>query len=457
MIREGIKAYSMDQIATLAALVHQKLVSAKQPSPGPQIIGNVLQVVYMTSMKKEESEPLRCCVVFLDPKTKPEGTDPSTDSWKAFPLANPVPLDARHLAKLSQSADPSAIVLAVFPNEKGELLIWGFLDQVAAHSLRFATWETNRAQTTPGAFHVAVNGVADITVYHSMSILAALKQDALVERYDAVLHKGPIYEHLKTLASQHILEVQSYFSNIATDVAGGTLSLQLGIAVARILLTIQKYRHGGALLIAGDTAANVNVKHRLLYDRLPRAISHFAAQVIREDNVNHKIYDHLLPGDKSVPSKVFREHVRADFGVRECQSEMAGCVKFIGSLSRVDGLVLMDRGLVIHGFGVEIIDVPEIATLYLADDEHGTVLREIPATEYGTRHRSMFRYCNAHEDSLGFVVSQDGLIRSIKRVGEKLIMWENVQVLLSFSDEECTDAACSHCRVEETASMSARE
>jgi len=62
----------------------------------------------------------------------------------------------------------------------------------------------------------------------------------------------------------------------------------------------------------------------------------------------------------------------------------------------------------------------------------------------------MFRYCNAHADSLGFVVSQDGLIRAVKKVGDRLIMWENVQVLLTLDDEECVDGTCDHCRMIES-------
>ncbi|MDJ0365921.1 hypothetical protein QMK33_12225 [Hymenobacter sp. H14-R3] len=40
----------------------------------------------------------------------------------------------------------------------------------------------------------------------------------------------------------------------------------------------------------------------------------------------------------------------------------------------------------------------------------------------------MFAYCWNHAGSLGFVVSQDGDIRAITRVGDKLIMWENIKV-----------------------------
>ena len=39
------------------------------------------------------------------------------------------------------------------------------------------------------------------------------------------------------------------------------------------------------------------------------------------------------------------------------------------------------------------------------------------------------RYCFAHPGSLGFVISQDGEIRAMTRVGAQLIIWENIEVL----------------------------
>ena len=41
----------------------------------------------------------------------------------------------------------------------------------------------------------------------------------------------------------------------------------------------------------------------------------------------------------------------------------------------------------------------------------------------------MMRYCFAHHGSLGFVISQDGEIRAMTRVGARLIIWENLEVL----------------------------
>jgi DNA integrity scanning protein DisA with diadenylate cyclase activity len=45
---------------------------------------------------------------------------------------------------------------------------------------------------------------------------------------------------------------------------------------------------------------------------------------------------------------------------------------------------------------------------------------------FGTRHRSAFRFCSSFEDSIAFIVSQDGDIKVTKRVGSEVILWLNI-------------------------------
>jgi hypothetical protein len=47
----------------------------------------------------------------------------------------------------------------------------------------------------------------------------------------------------------------------------------------------------------------------------------------------------------------------------------------------------------------------------------------------------MLRYCDEHEGSLGFVVSQDGDIRATMKVKDRLILWENINLQLAFKLE----------------------
>jgi hypothetical protein len=442
----------MDQISALAKLVDRKLTARKLCSPGVSLVRQFLQVMYTTSMKKEESEPLKCAAVYLDPSKPEKAVSPLPDSWKAFQLEDSVPFDTRHLGKISHAVDPNAVVLAVHSDEQGRLYVWGLIDQVAVHALRMATGESWRSQSMPGEFYVAVNGVADLTVWYGLEILAALKQDVLVDRFDNVLYVGPVSDRLDELASALAPRVVANLEDLPEQEAAETLSIHLKHCLARILLNVQSYRHGGALLISNDTKAHLAVKHGIMYDRLPAALVNSARQAIRESEIGHYVYDHRLPEGKSIPPETFKEYVRADMASRDSMAEMAGCVRFVASLSRVDGLILMDRQLVVHGFGVEIVDATEVNEVQIAGDEAGGQLRRVDANEFGMRHRSMFRYCKAHPDSLGFVISQDGLVRTIMAGVGKVIMWENTQALLTVDEGSKEEAPCPHCRVEVVAS-----
>jgi hypothetical protein len=55
-------------------------------------------------------------------------------------------------------------------------------------------------------------------------------------------------------------------------------------------------------------------------------------------------------------------------------------------------------------------------------------LEPIKPNHFGTRHRAIFTHCWENDGSIGFVISQDGEIRVITRIENKLIMWENIRV-----------------------------
>lgn len=90
----------------------------------------------------------------------------------------------------------------------------------------------------------------------------------------------------------------------------------------------------------------------------------------------------------------------------------------------------MNMHLKVYGFGVVITadDLPP--EICRARDPAGLELEPMEYDHYGTRHRSMMRYCAAVPGSVGFVVSQDGDVRVMTSVGARLVMWENVRLQL---------------------------
>jgi hypothetical protein len=63
------------------------------------------------------------------------------------------------------------------------------------------------------------------------------------------------------------------------------------------------------------------------------------------------------------------------------------------------------------------------------------LLRPASLSQFGTRHRAMMRHCYENEGAVGFVISQDGDIRATTKVGDHLVLWENIHVQLAFRTE----------------------
>ena len=71
-------------------------------------------------------------------------------------------------------------------------------------------------------------------------------------------------------------------------------------------------------------------------------------------------------------------------------------MRFLASLSRVDGLIWLDSHLRLKAFGVEITVRDEPGQVFLAQNSRATKTKKLNLNQYGTRHRSMLRYCAAN-------------------------------------------------------------
>jgi hypothetical protein len=85
----------------------------------------------------------------------------------------------------------------------------------------------------------------------------------------------------------------------------------------------------------------------------------------------------------------------------------------IGRLSAADGCVVLDRRLVLHGFGGSIDT--DLTSTELGACHDLTTENDVPAAEllksFGERHKSAFALCRKVRNAIVFVVSQDGDLR----------------------------------------------
>ena len=133
---------------------------------------------------------------------------------------------------------------------------------------------------------------------------------------------------------------------------------------------------------------------------------------------------------RSIPSEFHYGYVCNKDEAEDAREAELGAIRFVSALSRVDGAIQCVGGLVVNAFGVEIIvkDDPKSLQLSTAASAGHKGLKPASIEGFGTRHRSMMRYCSKYPGSIGFVISQDGDVRVITRVGHQTVIWDNIRL-----------------------------
>lgn len=393
-------------------------------------------LLYYTSMKTEEGDLIQVSLTLIDPNN-PDPNPPEmivANRWNAIPFKSRIPLNVRSLIKLSNSADPWCSSIAVYFNEDNEFFAWGLIDQ-AIHYKRYVYYESDSGSPHPGLIRGSITGIGSIEAIHGFELVARLNQNNLIKQYVNVFHNSPIdqiiekfsfdskQQLLKRIRREFPLEEQDYRWNFEIK------SLWVE-TLCRILIGIQNFGHGGALLITENTRKNLNIKYRIEYNRISKAISNLAFESISNWIYGNEIWIENIDQDiDEMPVTLYLDEAVTENKKREIKDELKGAIKFVSSLSRVDGLVLINQDFNVKGFGTVIrtSDTPDYIYISETSEINLKDLRMESVDHFGTRHRSMFAYCWNQIGSIGFVVSQDLEVRAITRQHDKLIMWENIQ------------------------------
>ncbi|GFO67610.1 hypothetical protein GMLC_11890 [Geomonas limicola] len=402
--------------------------------PDERIIVDLFETTYYSSLRTEESEPVTFHLVFLDP-AQPDPKPPKNpvkDRWSFIPFAEPIEFSILNVVKIAKSSGLTTSSLVVWPGTEGKLFIWGLVDQ----QNRFHKFLNRSAEVEaerPGLFQVSVEGIGVIVVYLRYEKVAELRVNELIRNSLDVFGESPIRDLLAPGIADHI---DSLHDNLPEDLPCSCYNEEIHVqqwlsVLCRILLRVQKLKHGGALLITPELARQgLNVKYRIDYERLQGALATNAVLKSRFDCMELSLLEQDESKASDIPASRFLRLRRLEKELRSSKNEIDGVIWFIALLTRVDGLVLMDRNLAVRGYGVEITTSAEPENLFIAGDRLGSEAKLRPAgyNHFGTRHRSMMRYCFENPGSIGFAISQDGEVRVISKIGERLIMWENIKL-----------------------------
>jgi len=392
------------------------------------ILEKFFEILYYTSMRTEEAQLIQVTVSFFDPESTWAGNKPNAplDSWSYTPFTEPKPFDVRTMVKIAKAADPWSSSVAVYFDDNLELKIYGLIDQTL-HSQMFFNHETQTKYSSAGFFQAAVQGIGHIAVTDGATIVQVLRQKNLEDTFHDVFKKGQVNDLIKDKAEYFLERTKQFLNNRFYVLRIESFhSMIYGIwkeTLSRILIQIRKYGHGGALLITAETKG-LDINYPIIYNRLRDAIER-SIYVNIELQVMQKV---LEDEDGKITVNGLKGIREKENQKRQIDNELKGAIRFLASQSCVDGIVVLKDDLSSFGFGgvIQKVDPPQM--VYLAKTATFNRSEQVDPKNLGTRHRSMMTFCHNNPGSLGIVISQDGDLRVMTKVEDKLVMWENIKM-----------------------------
>jgi hypothetical protein len=204
-----------------------------------------------------------------------------------------------------------------------------------------------------------------------------------------------------------------------------------------MLAAARAYKHGGTFLwvsnemkdqVLADGNPYVDIKyefasgdHRHRLRKLMVEILNTLAQVGARSNHNKR------------PIEWKDYETSVDPVINDLDEAIFEMSHFVANLTAIDGAVVLTKEYEILGFGAEIhCSQHEVSTIARAIDVEGDNVQLESIQQVGTRHRSVYRFCNAIGDAVGQVISQDGNVRFVTRKNNMVTYWDHQAIADSF-------------------------
>lgn len=320
--------------------------------PPVEELALLVEAAFWASLEREEGRPLHFTLNFMMP-------EPSGDRLITF--SEPLPYDVRGLTKLAPAVGTTKAALLVGAFGKEGLKIWG------------------RRGYSKGPLAVRVIDPGSVVVKFNETNVAA------ISRSEAVHIRDPLLTRNSAIWSRFAGEEGEQYDQWRDP------------RINAILETVKRMRaigHGGTLLVVPrESRWQESVKTPIAYAS-PEHYSPFREPISKLREIIGK------------PGHTWMEEMYWWTGVNEaCQT--------LSQMTAVDGATIITYDLDVVGFGAKLREKPgsvEPPIIYNVDplDHKDWIVRVKLGQLGGTRHQSAARFVADQQESIAFVVSQDG-------------------------------------------------
>jgi hypothetical protein len=424
----------------LAEFVHPLMQAAQseaqtdfQPAQGLELpscamLRKIISCAYQASLQTDEQRPVTFRLIYGTPSGFSQYE--RANGLHCFEFADKLPFDPFELRKLSAAAAYHRSLIGIYMDQKG-LIIWG-----TVHS-------------GPRWLKALQGGRADVPEMPPVLVLRATApgrlEVALGDRTLGQLSEGRIYgPSMNVFKGKWLSEsfCQARSGNLGLHLSARALANEqwadidpdclkiLGQnLIRRMLAATRAYKHGGTLLwvendfkdrILADGNPFVDIKYKFVGGEnrsrlrtLMVEILNRLAQLGVRDGLDQRSVG--WPDYESSTDHLLNQLDEAVF-------EMS---HFIANLTGTDGAVVLTKSYEILGFGAEIhCSESEVSSIARAIDLEADHVEIESMRRGGTRHRSVYRFCNAIRNAAGQVISQDGNVRFVAWKNNMVTYWD---------------------------------
>jgi hypothetical protein len=401
------------------------------PLPEPSTLEYLISSCYQASLLREEQRPVRFRLILREPHCFSSDEGPPTGIHRVI-FSEPILFNDNELRRLSPAADFYRSLVGVKLDDAGGLQIWGLV-----HS--GSRWVQNIyggrliAPPLPFSLVICVTDPGRITVCKGSITIATLSRGQIVSPSKEVFDSAWLPASFASVRSKLLdlhsaCRAQSNRSWAALDPSVvKTIAQQV---VRRIISSVRNSGHGGTILIippemesqVSEENPFLTIKYRVTDEETRKR---FQSLTVNLMNTLAELHGHESASEKLVG---WNEYVASNHeSIVHLDEAIFGLAHLFADLTSVDGAVVFTGGFELLGFGAEISgELKRVKTVARALDVEGIRTEKVYADDFGTRHRSVFRLCNAAHKVLGVVISQDRLVRFVKWKDGMVTYWNHV-------------------------------
>jgi hypothetical protein len=365
---------------------HSEMVRAV---PAAADLKALLEIVFLASLQQEERRAIQVRLVLL-PDATTTSLKHEANHLEALPFAQPIPLSVESLRKLAPAFDQNlaTLVAARSADTNGYDIVGAILYG------RIASLLDNDLSSLPRppALILSTRVPGSVVVSYGDSVVGRFDKGQFVIAKPDPMASYPFINQILQVLADH--ELYKRYEN-------GYWFLYRA-CIERIYANAAARGHGGTVIWVPDKLRD-------------EANKYFQA--------GREIAD--SPSGENLMGIVLEEENSGGGGelIARYKRRLSEYLDLVAQLSCVDGALILDEHLRPVRFATHLAAPKWTGEVVEGTHKGVPPTQKIELTRFGTRHNSAISFVGACPSTIGFVISEDGPVRAILRVGEAIWLW----------------------------------